>query len=450
MNQLNKSWSVRIIVIFALCSITMLFMMVAGQSNVLYSSTDGVVELSGENFDSTVLQDDNIWVVQFYAPWCSYCHALVPEYKKLAKALKGAVKVGVINGERNSELSAAYEVQGFPVIKIFGTDKTSPINYFGPRTANAIAESAWAEVRKQIRDVIGGISIDEDAPAHDAPADENICLDSDVIELQPKDFKEQVLKSEDTWLVEFYAPWCPHCKSLAPEWIKVAQELKGKFKVGAVDASAHSELAAEYKVEGYPTIFYIPAQTEHAADAIEYKGSKRTADGIIDWVNSQDLALVPAFKIEEITSEDALFNACVHEDWCMLAFLPTLKDCNARCRNHMLDVLRGVGHKYKKQRWGWVWSEATVQMPLENGLRISYKYPSLAVVNCMKMKMGLFRGPFTMEAVDEFLANIAKGRGKLTAVNCDDLPRIANIAPWDGKSAKKDPPTGAHPIPDEL
>ncbi|EDW11320.1 protein disulfide-isomerase A6 homolog [Drosophila mojavensis] len=444
MNQLNKSWSIRILVILALCSVLMLFMMVAGQSSGLYSPTDGVAELSGENFDSTVLQDDAIWVVQFYAPWCSYCHALVPEYKQLAKALKGVVKLGVINGERNSELSAAYEVQGFPMIKIFGVDKKNPVNFFGPRTAIAIAESAMAEIKKQIKGVIGGE--DPETP----PAKDSICMDSDVIELQPNDFKEQVLKSQDIWLVEFYTPWCPHCKSLAPEWIKVAKELKGKFKVGAVDASAHSELAAEYKVQGYPTIFYIPAQTEHAADAIEYKGSKRTADGIIDWVNTQDLALVPAFKIVEITSEDALFNACVNEDWCLLAFLPTLKDCNAKCRNHMLNVLRGVGHNYKKQRWGWVWSEATVQMPLEKGLGISYKYPSLAVVNCMKMKMALFRGPMTTAAVDEFLADIAKGRGKLTYVNCDDLPRIANIAPWDGKDAKKDSPAGAHPIPDEL
>ncbi|XP_030242826.1 protein disulfide-isomerase A6 homolog isoform X2 [Drosophila navojoa] len=299
-----------------------------------------------------------------------------------------------------------------------------------------------AEVKRQIKDVIGG-----EGPAE---SDDSICMDSDVIELQPNDFKEQVLDSQDTWLVEFYTPWCPHCKNLAPEWIKVAKELKGKLKVGAVDASAHSELAAEYKVNGYPTIFYIPAQTEHAADAIEYKGSKRTAAGIIEWVNTQDLAVVPAFKIVEITNEDVLFNACVNEDWCMLAFLPTLKDCNAQCRNHMLNVLRGVGHKYKQQRWGWVWSEATAQMPLENGLRINYKYPSLAVVNCMKMKMGLFKGPLTTAAVDEFLANIAKGRGKLTTVSCDELPSIASIEPWDGKNSKKEPPAATHPISDEL
>lgn len=54
----------------------------------VYDSSDDVVELTDKNFDRQVVNDDGIWVVEFYAPWCGHCQQLAPEYKKVAKALK--------------------------------------------------------------------------------------------------------------------------------------------------------------------------------------------------------------------------------------------------------------------------------------------------------------------------------------------------------------------------
>lgn len=50
----------------------------------------------------------------------------------------------------------------------------------------------------------------------------------DVVELTDSNFDSLVLNSEDMWLVEFFAPWCGHCKNLAPQWADAATELKGK------------------------------------------------------------------------------------------------------------------------------------------------------------------------------------------------------------------------------
>src|SRR5277367_6624445 len=71
---------------------------------------------------------------------------------------------------------------------------------------------------------------------------------ADVIELTDANFEKLVLGSEDMWLVEFYAPWCGHCKNLAPHWASAASELKGQVKLGALDATVHTVIAGKYGV----------------------------------------------------------------------------------------------------------------------------------------------------------------------------------------------------------
>ena len=58
----------------------------------------------------------------------------------------------------------------------------------------------------------------------------------------------EILGAQD-WLLEFYAPWCGHCKQLAPIWEKVASELQGKVNVAKVDAVENQELALMFKIK---------------------------------------------------------------------------------------------------------------------------------------------------------------------------------------------------------
>merc|ERR1719379_1506618 len=55
-------------------------------------------------------------------------------------------------------------------------------------------------------------------------------------------------------LVEFYAPWCGHCKKLAPEYDAVAKEFAGRAGFGTVDATKENLLARVYKIARYPTL----------------------------------------------------------------------------------------------------------------------------------------------------------------------------------------------------
>lgn len=102
--------------------------------------------------------------------------------------------------------------------------------------------------------------------------------EKDVIVLTDDNFS-QVLESKDLWLIEFYAPWCGHCKQLAPAWAKAATKLKGQVKVAKVDATENQALGSRYGVKGYPTIKIFPPT---AKDKPEDYNGPRDADGIIN------------------------------------------------------------------------------------------------------------------------------------------------------------------------
>jgi len=71
------------------------------------------------------------------------------------------------------------------------------------------------------------------------------------------------------WFVEFYAPWCSHCKDIRPKWEALAEELLGEINVASVDCDKSPKLADRFKVKGYPTLIYF-----HHGHMFLYEGQR--------------------------------------------------------------------------------------------------------------------------------------------------------------------------------
>jgi len=110
---------------------------------------------------------------------------------------------------------------------------------------------------------------------------------SDVLDLTSSTFKNEVL-SEDLALVEFFAPWCGHCKNLAPHYEEAATELKSKkgIKLAKVDCTNEQALCGDYGVSGYPTL-----KVFRNGVPTDYTGPRK-ADGIISYMVKQSLPAV--------------------------------------------------------------------------------------------------------------------------------------------------------------
>ena len=130
-------------------------------------------------------------------------------------------------------LAQKYGVQGYPTLKIFGLNKRSPTDYQGPRTADGIVSAVLKEVQAITNKRLGkkGSSGGSGSGSRRASDSNAPGGGRNVVTLTDDNFDELVMNSDDLWMVEFYAPWCGHCKNLAPEWAEAADQLSGDVKV---------------------------------------------------------------------------------------------------------------------------------------------------------------------------------------------------------------------------
>ncbi|KAJ5782205.1 Protein disulfide isomerase [Penicillium paradoxum] len=125
--------------------------------------------------------------------------------------------------------------------------------------------------------------------------------DANVITLTTDTFDDFV-KEHPLVLAEFYAPWCGHCKALAPKYEEAATELKAKeIPVVKVDCTEEEELCRTYEVDGYPTLKVFRGPDSHKP-----YGGARKADAIVSYMTKQSMPAVSTVNEENLEEFKAL------------------------------------------------------------------------------------------------------------------------------------------------
>lgn len=192
-------------------------------------------------------------------------------FAQAAETLKGEilfVTSGVTEGiqQRLGEFIGVDE-KALPTIRLLDPADNMKKFAFPGKTQDITVESLKAFI-----DDFKGKKLQPFLKSEDIPAETSDPLKIIV----GKNFNQVVLESNDDVLVKYYAPWCGHCKKLAPTWEQLAQEFKDVpgLVIGKFDATANEVDGLE--IRGYPTLKFYPKGNK--ANPIDYDGGREFED----------------------------------------------------------------------------------------------------------------------------------------------------------------------------
>ena len=268
----------------------------------------------GSSFERIVLDKSKDVLLEVYAPWCGHCKNLAPIYKEAAAALKGVETLVIANmdGTANEFVFEGIEVKGYPTLAFFpaskdGANKTAV--YFSGASGDVAGIASWLSKNAAHKFSLADLALP--APkvkSEPAPTAEEAAA-SDVVTAVGTTVEALALDPTKDVLLEFYAPWCGHCKALAPVFESLATKLKaregwGNVVLAKLDATANDYTLNGVKVEGFPTLFFFPATKEGAAKAAPTLYTSSRDEAAFDAFLSANAKSVPAAAVAAGGAED--------------------------------------------------------------------------------------------------------------------------------------------------
>ncbi|XP_076822365.1 dnaJ homolog subfamily C member 10-like isoform X1 [Clavelina lepadiformis] len=258
------------------------------------SSTARVLTLNPSYFNDGVMADSNrLWFVDFFAPWCPPCRALLPELRKASNNLND-ISFGTVDCTMFKEICSEFGINSYPTTKLFNQSKIT--EYTGNHNSHGILQF--------VQDLV--------SPPYE--------------HLTPKTFEAMVQNREPgiTWIVDFYANWCGPCRQLMPEWRRMAKMLSGIVHVGAIDCAKgnHNQFCKRQMVDGYPEIRLFPAKKHVNSKPLYsvYDDWNRHASALAGWalnfVPNDVVDMKPKDFTDGLPSDESAWLLDFYAPWC--------------------------------------------------------------------------------------------------------------------------------------
>lgn len=197
---------------------------------------------------------------------------LAPIWSELASSLEydNSVSISKIDCTVDRPICQEFEVKGYPTLLWIENGKKLE-KYSGSRSLEEFKSFIERKIGAQTKEV------PKPAVEIDGHQEEN-----SVARLTGNNFEHAIEKG--VTIVKFFAPWCGHCKRLAPTWDDLATKFIGNLnvKVAKVDCtlSDSKDLCSSQEVDGFPTIFLY----KNGDKVTEYNGN-RSLDDLVNFVN---------------------------------------------------------------------------------------------------------------------------------------------------------------------
>jgi len=247
----------------------------------------------------------------------------------------------------------------------------------------------------------------------------------DVVELTDANFASKVIGSDYVWLVEFYAPWCGHCKQFAPEFARAAKNLHGIVHVGAVNCDEHKKVCGAFGIQGFPTVKIFPWSTvpvpngqpgQIMKEPTDYNGARSASS-----IAKAAIDMLPNFvhKVDAKSEEKFVGNS--------LGKVMLFTD-----KKNVPTLFKALALEYRNRLvFGWIKSS---EKELVDKYEVE-KFPTVLVQKKGETATTKYEGKVGFDALNAFLKTYAPPPRNQYAENSpeDDEEELATAKPIDPK-----------------